>query len=439
MQGIVSFNSPSSKNHSSLSERRTSFRLKHGGAVQRAAYGLLFAVLVAVCLMLTADTDIETRIVLLRYWALVAAGVYAIAVPHVLLPDAAVPMLQRLNRSPRRLLAHQLRAWRVVVMVFALPGMVLGLYDPGGFGEDLALKSLHLAANLLVVLGVGGYSFARYINIGPTSQAWQEGKKGGAYRRLKSGSTMGGFAVPDGLVPAITATTRVFAVGLLVLAASAYVGRGIAPALAWVPGLLLLGWSAETLRRLLPAYDRAFYATNAFYSELFRRAGGVHVADREPIPFRAVYWAPRRWKPSVWASLLQLDRKLPLGRFIALGHVGLWLLFFQDATPATVAVYLVLFIVAKNGASYLLVTKPFAPFPFRALRQPPPAWVATRFFVNLRWTLPFLLSLLAVAFLDPALGVAEALGWTGLDIAFALLTALLFTYGTEFQDRKRFA
>ena len=133
--------------------------------------------------------------------------------------------------------------------------------------------------------------------------------------------------------------------------------------LAWVPGLLLLAWSAETLRRLLPAYDRAFYATNAFYSEIFRRAGGVRVADREPIPYRAVYWAPRRWKPSVWASLLQLDRKLPLGRFIALGHVALWLLFFRDAAPDTIAVYLVLFIAAKNGASYLLVTRPIRSVP----------------------------------------------------------------------------
>ena len=119
--------------------------------------------------------------------------------------------------------------------------------------------------------------------------------------------------------------------------------------------------------------------------------------------------------------------------------IGLALLFFQDAAADVVAVYLVLFMAAKNGASYLLVTRPFAPFPFRALRQRPADWVATRFFVNLRWTLPLLLSLLLVAALDPALTTAEALGWTALDGAFALLTALIFTYGTEFQDRKRFA
>lgn len=416
------------------------FRLQQGGgAVRRAAYALLFVVLGTMCLLMASGAGIETRITLLRYWTLLAAGVYAVAVPHVLLPDAGVPMLQRLNRSPRGLLRHQLRAWGGVVAAFAVPGLALAFYDPGRFGDDLAIKSLHWAANLLVVLGVGLYSFGRYVNIGPASQAWQEGKKGRRYRTLKAHSMGGIFAVPDGLVPAITATARVFGVGLLVLAASAYVGLGLTPALAWAPGLLLLGWAAGTLRRLQPSYDRAFYATNAFYSEIFRRTGGVHVADREPIPYRAVYWAPRRWKPSVWASLLQLDRKLPLGRFLVPWAIGLALLFIEDAAADVVTVYLMLFMAAKNGASYLLVTRPFAPFPFRAARQRPADWVATRFFVNLRWTLPLLISLLIIAVLDPALTVTSALGWTGLDIAFALLTALIFTYGTEFQDRKRFA
>ena len=423
-----------------MSQTSKRFRLQQGGgAVRRAAYALLFVALGYVCVLMASEAPIETRIVLLRYWTLLAAGVYAVAVPHVLLPDVAVPLLQRLNRSPRALLRHQLRAWAGVVIAFAMPGLVLAFYDPGRFGEDLAIKALHLAANLCVVLGVGVYSFGRYVNIGPASQAWQEGKKGRRYRTLKEHSTGGIFAVPDGLVPAITATTRVFGVGLLVLAASAFMGLGLTPALAWGPGVLLLGWAVGMLWRLQPGYDRAFYATNAFYSEIFRRTGGVHVTDREPIPYRAVYWAPRRWKPSVWASLLQLDRKLPLGRFLVPWGIGLALLFYEDAAADVLAVYMVLFMVAKNGASYLLVTRPFAPFPFRAARLRPIDWVATRFFVNLRWTLPFFLSLLIIAALDPALTLAGALRWTGLDLAFALVTAFIFTYGTEFQDRKRFA
>lgn len=406
--------------------------------MRSVAYGLLFVVLAYVCLLIASGTDLETRIKLLRYWTLGAAAVYAVAVPHVLLPDAALRMLQRLNRSPRGLLGHQLRAWGGVVAAFAVPGILLAFYDPGRWTDALTDKSLHLAANLLVVLGVGLYSFGQYVHIGPTSQDWQEGKKGRWYRTLKDHSN-GGFSVPDGMVPALLATQRTFAVAILALAASAYVGVYVTPALAWGPGVLLLGWAVGTLLRRLPTYDRSFYATNAFYNEVFRSKGGVRVSDREPIPYRAVYWTPPRWKPAVWASLRQLDRKLPLGRFIALGHVVLWLLFFQDAPADVIAVYLVLFMAAKNGIVFLLVTKPFAPFPFQATRQSPGAWIATRFFVNLRWTLPFLLSLLTVAVLDPAFAAPDALWWTGLDVTCALLTAFLFTYGTEFQYRKKFA
>jgi len=407
--------------------------------VRRGAYGLLFVVLGYACLLVAAGVDLETRIKLLRYWTLLATAVYAIAVPHVLLPEGHLAMLQRLNRKPRGLLVHQLRAWSGVLTAFVVPGFALAFYDPGRWGDGLSVKALYLGADLLVALGVGLYSFGRYVNIGPTSQAWQERKRGGWYHALKAHSSGGGFAVPDGLVPALLVTQQVFGVGILVVAASAYAGLYASPVLAWGPGAVLLGWAVAKLGRLLPSYDHAFYATNAFYQEVFRSKGGVRLSDREPIPYRAVYWVPRRWTPAVWASLRQLDRALPLGRFIALGHAALWLLFFQDADADVIAVVLVLFIAAKNGTAFLLVTPSFAPFPFQAMRQRPAAWMATRFFVNLRWTLPFLGSLVLIAVLDPALGVVEALGWTGLDVAFALLTAFLFTYGTEFRYRNRYA
>lgn len=391
-----------------------------------------------VCLLLAADADLDTRIRLLRYWTLLASAVFAISVPHVLLPDPHVHMLQRLNRTPHRLFSYQAKQWGVVVGGFLLPGLLLTFYEPGDYGLHLATKAGHGLANLLVVLGIGAYSFERYVTIGPTSQAWQEGNKGQAWRSMMEHSSIP-LGVPNGLVPALTATARVFTVGLLGMAVVAYVSRDLGPLWGWIPGGLLLGWTAFRLLRLLPSYDRSFYATNAFYSEIFRRAGGVHVTDREPIPYGAVYWVPPRWKPSVWASLRQLDRKLPLGRFIALGHLGLWILFFQDAAADIITVYLLLFIAAQNGTAFLLVTRTFAPMPFQTLIQSPRAWVITRFFANLRWTMPFLLSLLAVAIMDRTFSFTEALTWTALDVGVALLTAIIFTYATEFQHSKRFA
>jgi hypothetical protein len=241
------------------------------------------------------------------------------------------------------------------------------------------------------------------------------------------------------MVPALLATQYVFAIGVLMLVASAYLGQSIDLLLAPVPGALLLAWSAALLRLRLPRYDHAYYATNAFYSEVFRSAGGVRVSAREVVPYQAVYWSPARYKPHVWPVLRQLDRKLPLGRAMVVAHGLLWFLFYIDASPRTVTAYLLLLIVAKNAASYVLTRPAFAPLPFLLGRQSERGWIVTRFLVNLRWTLPLLLSPLIVAALDASFPFAHALGWTALDATVAFATALLFTYSTEYRYRRRLA
>lgn len=414
--------------------------ISRGSRVNRLAGLLLLGVVAYVAVLLAAGAEIATRVLFMRYWMIGAAAFFAMAPPHVLLPDPNVPLLQRLNRPPRGLLAYQLGRWMPIVVAFLLPGALLALYDPGAWGSDLALKSLRLAEGICLVLGAGLYSFERYATIGPRSQEWQEGTRGKRYRAMKEHASASGlFAVPDGMVPAMMATTRVFLVAIFVILVSAIIGGFVGHGWALVPAVLLLVWSGLKVRRRLPAYDRAFYATNAFYSEIFRSAGGVRVSDREPIPYDAVYWTPHRLRPAVWASLRQLDRQLPLGRFMLIGHVVLWILFFQGAALGAIGAYLLLFLTVKNAAIYLLVREELAPPAFQLTRQAPLGWIGTRFFVNLRWTLSVLLSLLLVAFFDSDFSALEALLWTGVDVLVALLLAAVITYGAEFQARKRFA
>ncbi len=380
----------------------------------------------------------DARVRGLRYWTLLATAVFAIAAPHVLLPDRDLPLLQRLNCSPSGLLWHQLKKWQPIVILFIIPCLPLAFWDPEHLTENLGMKALHAMSTVLIILGTALYSFGRYVNIGPMSQAWQEGQKGDWYRTMKE-NTSGLFSVPEGMVPALLATQHVFLIGLLILVAAAYLGQSVALLLAVIPGAVLLVWSVVQLLRQLPHYDHAYYATNAFYSEIFRRAGGMRVGTREMIPYSAVYWSPARYKPHVWASLRQLDRKLPLGRMMAMAHGLLWVLFYLDTSMRTVSVYLLLLIVAKNGVSYVLTRPAFAPQPFQLGRQSERDWIFTRFLVNLRWTLPLLLSLLVVATLDASLLFKHALGWTALDVAVAFATALLFTYTTEHRYRQHFS
>lgn len=404
----------------------------------RIAYLLLLALLCYVALLLAGDVTLPARAALMRVWALLATAVFAVAVPHVLLPAADAPLLQLLNRPPQALLRHQLRPWVPVVLLFALPCVLLAFYDPGRWAEAPGRKALILLEGLTVVLGMGLYSFYRYMTIGQVSQAWQEGRRGGWYRRLKENTTTP-LVLPDGLVPALLATSRLFIAGVLVIAAEAYTGRLVAVALGWVPGLVLLAWAGGRLLQAGRAYDRHFYSTNAFYTEIFRSAGGVRASEQEPIPYRAVYWVPRRWRPHAWAGLRQLDRKLPLGRLVALGHCALWILFYQDAAAEVVAAYLLLLITAQNAVVYLLAAEAFAPLPFQVLLQSPAGWTLTRFFINLRWAFPLLLSLGVVALFEASFALREVLLWTALDVLAAWLTAFAATFRAEMRYHRRFA
>ena len=403
-----------------------------------AGYALLLGLLGYASGLLAAEASLAERAVLVRFWGLFAAAVFAVATPHLLLPDRLLHRMQLANPSPEALLWHGLRQFAPLLVVLAAPCLVLAFYDPGGWGTDVGAKALQALVGGLVVGGVGLFSFERYLTMGATSQAWQEGTKGRRYRRLARGSTTGGLGVPDGLVPAVTATGYLFVAGMLVVVAGAALG-GVAPGLAVLPGAAFLAWAAFRLGRRRTSFDRHYYHTNAFYGDLFRSEGGVRVADREPIAYEAVYWVPPRWKPHVWAGLRQFDRRLPLGRFVALGHLFLWFLFFQDADVRVTSAYLLLFIAAQNAAVYLLTRPALAPLPFNALQQAPFHWAITRFFVNLRWAAPMALSLAAVALLDADVRWTSVLGWAGLDLAFAFLAAWLATYAHESRHRRRYA
>ena len=404
----------------------------------RVAYALLFGFLGYASGLLASGADVAERAVLVRFGSLFAAAAFAIATPHLLLPDPLLRRMHLANPPPGALLRHSLRQFLPLLLLLVLPCLVLAFYHPGGFFADVGAKALWALTGGLTVLGIGLFSFERYMTMGATSQAWQEGKKGEWYRAMTRRSTTGGLGIPDGLVPAVSATGYLFIVGMLVVVAGAVLGS-VAPGLALVPGALLAVGMGFRLGRGRPSYDRHYYHTNAFYGDLFQSAGGVRVASREPITYEAVYWVPPRWKPHAWAGLRQLDRRLPLGRFVLLGHLFLWLLFLQDAAAGTIAAYLLLFIAAQNAAVYVLAMPALAPLPFGLLHQSPLDWVATRFFVNLRWALPMALSLSLVALFDADVHLGTVLGWTGLDLAFALVIAWLVTYAHEFRYRRRYA
>ncbi len=412
----------------SLSSRRSSL----------LTYAPLLIAFGYVCVVAITGADMETRTRGLRYWSLLGMAVFAIAAPHVLLPDRNLRLMQRLNRSPEKLLRHQFEQWRPVVWLFIIPAVLVAFWDPGHFAQNLGDKSLHFASTALLLLGVSLYSFLCYVRIGPVSQSWQEGTRGDWYRTMKENSP-GGFAVPEGMVPAMLATQKVFALGIVVLVASAYLGQSVHMLLEVLPGIVLVTSTLYSMKSNAGQHDHAYYATNAFYGEVFRSTGGMRTSAREALPFRSVYWCPKRYRSHLWALLNQFDRKLPLGRLMVVAHGLLWVLFYIDASSATVTAYLILLVVTKNAGSHVLTRPDLAPLPFHLGRQPILGWVFTRFFVNLRWTMPLLASLMIVALFEPALSYAHAFGWALIDTVVGFATAIFFTFRTEYRYRRRLA
>ena len=396
-----------------------------GGMVRRVGAVVLAGGLAAYLFAaLAAEGGLSARAVLLRY-AFVAAGVFAVAPPQVLLPDRAVRLVQLLNPPPRALLLRQLRPWGLVVGAFLVPPALLAAELGGAWAA--------FAETALLVLGVGLYAFGHYTAIGPVSQDWQEGRRGGWYRAMVARDPRASFQVPHGLVPSVLAAVRVFGLAAVAILAAAFLGD-----LGWLPGALLLGYAGLALARRAGSFDHDFYCTNALYAEALAQ-GGVRTAQRDPVAYEAVYWAPVRWRPHVWASLLQLDRRLPLGRLFALGVLGFWTLLVRDASPGVVAGALALGLAAKNGAVGLLANERLAPRAFDLWMQSAAGWTATRFFVNVRWTLPLALALGLAALFDDAFTRRDAAFWVGVDLALALLTAWLTTYAAEIRYRRRFA
>jgi hypothetical protein len=386
-------------------------------------------VLSAAALLLAAGADPETRAASLRLWALAGAGVFAVAPPNVLFPDPNVSTLQRLNRTPARLLRYQARRLRPLVLLAAGPAVLVAYGDPGGALRHLGTKTVALGQALLLIGGTALDSFVHFATLGARSQAWHEGRAGQWYARAVEEQGQG-ISLPRGLVPALFATTRCFAVGAGVVVATAAAATNGLVVLAWAPGLLLVGWAGVRLWRSRSAYDRHFYHTAAFYAEVLS-GGTVTATDRAPVPYDALYWVPVRWRPAAWASIRQLDRRLPLGRLVAVAHLGLWLFCIRGVAPAFITAYLALVLTGQVAACALLGAPSAAPRPFQWALQSVGDWIGTRTFVNLRWFGPHMGSLALVVLFGTTHGWGWVGTWAAVHAGLSVAAAAVVTLTTE--------
>lgn len=368
------------------------------------------------------------REALLRY-VLFALMVPAIAPSHILLPDPEVAWLQRINASPRQLLLRSLGRWSGILAVLLLPVIVLSIQ----FGDIL---SGILSA--LVVTAAWLYAFYHVMALGRVSQEWQEGIRGAAYRKMLESRPDASFQIPHGMIPALLATTRIFIVSAItlfgVIVLSAFGG--------WITGMfvpiVLIVWTIFQSNRSSESFDRKLYHSSGLYTELLHNPA-VKFGEQAPLPYESLYWVPTPIRPHVWAGLLQLDRRLPMGRLFTLGVLGFWAVLATGVESSAIALYLGVALLIRNAAVFRHASLHLSPTAFHLVQQSIFGWVLTRFWMNLRWTFPLFAVLAGTALISGMIGWDTVLLWTLIDIVFAFLMAVGATYAAEFRFRYRYA
>lgn len=364
----------------------------------------------------------EARGRLVRYVGIVVAAGLAIGAPHALVPDPHAAALQLANPSPRRLLRHQLTRWAPIPLLLTVPASVIAL---GG-----AVPRWGLAAEGAIgVLALGAYAYARTAVLGPRVLAWERAEAGRWYRTLRDRAPQARFLVPDPLVPGLLVTGEVFLIGGFI----GIVGQAGAGIVA--SGAVLAGAGVLVARRL-GAFDRAFWATHGVWADAFRQTAGP-TEGRAPIGYGAVYWAPPAVRAPVWAGLVSLDRRFPLGRVAAalLAIVVVAGVAGEGVRTAALGLY----VAAMNGSVVLTASDTLVPGPLTYRLGGAGRWALVRFLMNVRWLPPLVAALALLAWLTQTVGIEDIVVWSLVDLAIAALSAAFVTLVARARLRRAFA
>ncbi len=398
--------------------------------------GGVFLYLMATLALETQETG--ERMVLARYLNFVLCGFFAFVIPHLKFPDNRSYLLKRLNFNGKQLTQYTITNLFPLFGLIATGFFIIAFFDITSPSNDLAGKALIFVYGTVFSIGTGLTAMYHYSTIGRKSQEWQEGKKG--EKMMSSMKQVGAIpSVPPGSFPSLLTTTSLTTICMLAVVGGAYIGQisGL-PVIELLPAVLLLAYSGGKFISKTAIFDAHFYQTNAFYSELFLNPRAV-AEGRAPLAYESLYWVPARWKTGAWFSLLQLDRKQPMGRLLIVAHLVLWLLFYSGLSDTVIFVFILLMIIGKCMALYRLISKPFAPLLFQYKMLPPADWIVVRFFVNLRWIPLLALSLWLVSLFSARVDSGFILYWLTIDVIISAVTAILFTILHEFRIKTAYA
>lgn len=362
------------------------FREKLSGSAIWAVY--LSAL--AIGLFWTGNSAFDERIVTVRYLLFALSGFLAFVTPYILFPDSKISVIQLGNVRRKTLLHYTIQKLGKVCypLIFFLGVLLMGdLHTPL---ENIASKFTYVLMAAGIFGGLMLLSLSRYLQSGESSQFWKESEKGRELRRKAADYFK--FPLDPGSVPSLINTVLITFTGMTAVVISAVLSDSLGPFSEMGVGIIIFFAGAWSLYRTSQYLGGHFYQSNAFYREFF----GADLKGEDEAVVREVeqlWWVPRKLKAHVWQFLVQLDRVVPSGRVVGAGHALVWFIAYQKPDPQFIFFVWLLFGLAHQFFAGLALKQELAPYWLLRWVASPATWFFSRFWMQLRWLLPLVLSM----------------------------------------------
>lgn len=352
------------------------------------------------------DYSLKERVVTLRYFLFTISGFVAFVTPYLLFPDSNTASIQLGNLRGKNMMKYLVfKLWKfhwplILLFVIILFGDIQTPFD------NLVEKSIYAGYSILFFIGLNLISLPRYLQSGMDSQFWQESEKGRDMR--KKFADYFKYPLDPGSIPSLINTLIVTGIGMITIVIAASAADIFNPLIELLIGSLIVMVGFRMLMKSAVNPEQSFYSTNAFYRDFFGSdPEGEHVVERRKVD--QLWWVPSKIRANVWQFLQQIDRKIPAGRAVAIGHFFIWFMAYQRPSEEFITALWIFFALAHQLFIMLTLQPSMAPGWLLRWIGSEMNWFFSRIWMQLRWLVPLTVSMNVQLFIFGLPGWSEQL------------------------------
>jgi len=374
-------------------------------------------------LLWVGESSLDDRIITTRYLLLILVAMTAFSTPYLLFPDRNSTLLQLGNVSSEQLMLYVLKRIMKLIWPLYLLTAVMLVGDIHAPAQFLIPKIVYLFTAYLIISGLILISITRYIKSGLDSQFWKESQRGRDIRKKMADYFK--YPIDPGSIPSLINTIWVTTLGFAIIVISALIGESMSGIGVFLFSAIFFTVSVVYTYSNTVSILKNFYVSNAFFLEFFgSNLKGEDLTSKHEVEH--LWWVPSRLKVHVWQFLVQLDRKLPAGRVVFTGHLFIWFIAYQRPEEEFIAVVWILFAIIHHLFLVLTFQVEMSPGWLHRWLASKWVWFGSRFWMQLRWVIPLVLSMNAQYFVFGTPNFGIQLQVVSLYIIFAMI---LSAYG----------